>query len=458
MIHVYNLFILIYATITILCGIRIIKRDTIFGVVYILLILYSLFCMIGYVNYPERMTRTLKQYYGEDIFFPIFIYMFGFMVMTFLFWGMFIHVKINLHPRRCRFSVWGGKSLFRIICVIHLSVNLLLLMRNWKIVSYRAQNVVKGNRLWLFAFITLGVVIILLYSEIIEKWANKEKQNVIDILFLLVYGLTLGLICIRAGQRMELFMTVVGLGAVTIEKYKQINKHQEDSTIYNETSKKKRKIRRFIIFGGFLAGLGMRMIHIARGNAFSKSDMIFAIIQSILLLCNLEFWVFQDWCAPALSLVTSMHYHIVDPTSVLLSTFGNTFSFITKKSVSLAGIIKVNFDETVGVGYGFFYATEGYMLCGFMGFIVSAFILAIGYAIFRDWFVEQEETPFHNFGVGIFSYFAISVVRGTTNFFFKGFIYYFLFGSLMYMFYKGYFIWPGRGYASGCSMISSDNI
>ena len=93
---VYTILIAVYSIIYIRLTIKTMKRSTNFGMTIGLLFLYSVFTMIGYTKYPEKLSIVSEgQYYGESIFIYFYLYLLGFVLFIYIFSYFLNGVKIG---------------------------------------------------------------------------------------------------------------------------------------------------------------------------------------------------------------------------------------------------------------------------------------------------------------------------------------------------------------------------
>ena len=271
----------------------------------------------------------------------------------------------------------------------------------------------------------------LLFNVIIRFKKVEDKIKFIPLLFLTGYLSVFMLTSLMFGQRVEIFMTIVGIITMLIEEMRDSNANYRLPNI----AKVLKKILPIMFIGVFtfqlirgVRGKGIDTYSINLSDQLDRTLSVFFDIQSL---------TFQDWLNPSLSLITAMQYNFVKPSIIIQANLFNLFSFISHYSVSPTTPLRDLFAPGSTAGLGYYFATEGYMLAGPLGFIVSAFLITFYYKVYDTWFEISEDKELRSYLKGIIGFYTIALVRGYSLFFIKGIIYYIIPGLLLYGFITG---------------------
>lgn len=426
-----NILILLYAVMAIALFISIIKKNTAFGFVYLFLFFYSVFTMNAYVNYPTRLSVvSYGQYYGESIFLRFYAYIFVFMLLTSVFFKMFMRVNKTHRSKVVNVKIKGGRELFYFILCVVLLYMLTKMITSFGASSYSNQSILKSNKIWFYLFEFSGIVVVTLVNLIIREKRTYGKIRPDYIGFLVAYsGVLLGT-SFMFGQRIEILMTLLGIVVMLME--------------YSRSDKKDNRLRigKMIKTGIpilFLALFIFQFIRSYRGSNISSYEIsVGGTIERVFSsLGDLEYFTFQDWLLPSLNLVTCMNFNYIHPFEVLSANVFNLFSFITRTSISLTSPIRDLFAPGSKMGFGFYFPTEGFIVCGDAGCILSAFLIALYYRLYNTWFSVEEDKDLNCFLQGLLGFFIISLVRSYSLFFIKGILYYIIPGLVLYVLATG---------------------
>lgn len=406
-----NLLLLILFTVfVIFTSIYIYNRNHVFGLVYILLFIYCFFTMVAYLYFPEELNIVSSgQYYGENYFIKFILYIFACFIFTFIFYFLISNIKINIF--KINFVNYSRnkilKRLFSIIIISWLLILTYFLLKNYNLLSYHSQSVMKSNKIWFFLYAISPIFIISIYLKVSESIKIRKK---IFYFILLILAFVLFLVTsLKSGQRIEIFCLTLSIITFIIVKY--------DIKINNKNISKLIKLLIILICFVFLS----QVIRNNRHTNLNISQIDFDGSYFADLL-NIKEFVFQDYVTPSLTLLTSMEYKIIKPIEIIKSVFFNTL--IVFDYPGMGEIISKLLVPSGDVGVGYYYFTEGYNFIGILGCVFSPLFLVISYELYKKILCSTNDKKFNEYISAIISCYIISVVRGGSLFIFKGILFY----------------------------------
>jgi len=395
------------------------KKSQIFFMFYLVLFAYTFFTQVAYLFYPDKLyVISHYQYYGEEPFIYYWSYIFLAFILIFLLFIVFYNKKDKtIFNLQVKISLKKPNNLmYSFLILFYIGINTFFLVKNYENLSYVRQGILKGNTIWFYLFSLGGIVLLSLFYKIYLETKRRRRKLFYFILFLLVL-LVFSLTAIRAGQRIEIAMGLLGCIASLWYLFR--------GKIKFKFLKLKYIFVAFFIF--FIAVSFFQGIRITRGHNETLSEFFIVLKnpRTYLVCFQPENLLFQDWVVPSLTLITSMEWDIIFPLKVIESNLECLIPFISHRSLgsTLSRII-----DPEGIqGYGYYLLTEGYNLIGFFGFIYSAFIFVVGIRILESFFARTNDKVFNSYMYGIMGVMIIEVVRGgQTMIFLKSLYLYFL--------------------------------
>ncbi len=406
--------VILFCIYYIFTSILIYRKSRFFIIPYTLLFLYTVFTQIGYLAYPDKLSLySFGQYYGEEIFLFYWLYVFLSFVFIFLIFLLIYNKEDNLLGLRIevsRNSNYKFKFFYILFIVFYQLILLFFLLKNYHILSYYNQGVLKNNKLWFYLFSFDSLIIFSLFVKIISASNKVEK-----VYYIALIGISLFIFLItsiRSGQRIEFVMMMMSIFTFLL--------------MYKKNSIKSTRNKIYLIVLLVIIILFSQSIRSLRGTEINLLDFITSYFDYKALFSFLKFenLVFQDWLVPSLTLITSMYKGIIFPFTVLESNLEVLIPLISHQS--LGSILSRIIDPFGWAGYGYYILTEGYNFMGFMGFMYSSFIFVFGFRILELFFCNSKDELFNAYLYGILGFISLNVVRGQSAMLIKSIYFYIL--------------------------------
>ena len=421
----WNILILVYAVLSVYFSYYYFKERPTFSIVTVLLFLYSVFSMIGYINYPKKLNVVSGgQYYGEKVFLYYYLYLLVFVIFVFIFYRFFNGIRRKYSANVITINVVGGKAVLYVFLISFCVFLFYEMIKNISISSYSNQLVLKSNKVWFFLYEFSGVIILMLSNILYKNRVELKKNNGLFIVLTVAFAIVFIATSLLFGQRKEIFMLIVGMITMLINYLKVSNQHKRISM---------KKVILLTVPLLIVAVFLFQLIRNSRGLGISEYQLNAGelLLTTFKSMFDMEFLVFQDWLSPSLSLITCIYYHNIDPLIILKADFLNLFSFLTHYSVDPTTPIRDLFNLHSTTGYGYYFPTEGYELIGPFGCVLSAFLINLYYRVYDSIF-DVKDVYLRSYLSGIVGFYIISIVRGYSLFFIKGIIFYIIPGIVLY--------------------------
>lgn len=394
LIIIFTLYIFISAT-------HIIKKNVLFGILYIFLFIYSIFAQIGYCFFPE-LSELINAFFGKKYFYIFYIFNFlSFILFHILFY--FFYDKINkfkkyeiVHEKRV--TLFLSFILFILFYYLYL---LLYLVSNFNDINYQnasdpifLQNSSIFYKIFAIFYKSLVGYGIIFYVQFrSKKLYNKisffsisalKFLNILNLIFLFI-------ISTKIGSRTDILAFIIGI--IIFETLNGLTKKK----IYTLATT-------FIFVIIFLLFLEQSRL----GESNTNADV--NLTQKIIL---------KDYFAPAHLLYTAINYNFIDPFLVLKSNFANSLILLN------VDYLQMPITELIapGVanrsqGFAFYLFTEGYLFMGLLGFIYNALMLSCGLFI---WYIIYNSNlkPFRIMILTIMCTQVANLARSQSSYFYK---------------------------------------
>ncbi len=405
------LFLIIIFSLFVFYSIKImLKREhDLYALAFFSLYIYTVFAQIGYAYFPETST-LVGAYFGPEIFYKFWAFMFLSFVFTFL-----LYKKINPRSKRYFYSVksadanYGEYFFFTIVIFLYLNLNLYF-YSNRDLFNYGGGNNMGGP--WFgIGFLLFQTSTFILFTLFRDK-SNKIKKRTLSFISFIVCLLFFLQVSIASGSRGNIFYFFI---ACTF---------YELSPFINTIRYKKRKVFAVIVSGilmfSFLSTLRTirdqgEEISITSIYSFDSSNLIDSDedLSSVILL--------QDYFLPSHTLFISIYHEIIDPIEVFKSNLANSlvlfkYPFLTTTILDRG----LGIENERGVGWAYHYFVEGYNAVGMFGFFYNALFWNLGMIL---WFrLAQSNNKRHNIAMlSILALLLITVIRGQTATFIKSY-------------------------------------
>ena len=358
------LFLIIIFSLFVYYSIRfMLKRGhDLYALSFFSLYIYTIFAQIGYAYYPE-LSMFFGAYFGPNLFYKYWAFMFFSFVFSFLLYKKFNSKKDKRHVYSVRPASrnYGEYFFFLIVILLYLTLNLYF-FNNRGLFGYGGGKTMGGP--WFgIGFLVFQTCTFILFTLFRDKSNRINKRIFSFIIFILCFLFYLQ-ISIKAGSRSHILYFFI---ACTI---------YELSPIINTIKYKKRKIFMLLVSGIVVLSFLSTLRTIRNQGTETSFSSIYNFdstdsknsdddLSSTILL--------QDYYLPSHTLFVSMNHKIIDPIEVVKSNFTNSlvyfnYPFLTN-TILLRGL---GIDNDRGVGWSYHYFIEGYNALGLLGVFYNA--------------------------------------------------------------------------------------
>lgn len=393
--------LIIFTLYILFTSIYIIKRNLLFGIIYIFLYIYSIFAQIGYCFFPE-LSQIINAYFGKRYFY--FFYFFNFLSFaTFHFLFIIFYDKAK---KIRRYHVLFERRISLFILFIAFITFYYLYLIIYTILNYddiKYQNASDPEflssasiyyKLFAIFFKSLVGYGIIFYIQLRMKtkfskisFLSHSSLKFVNIL----NGILLFTISSKIGSRTDVLAFVIGL--IIFEILIGLNK------------------KKITILASVFIFISIFLLYLEKSRlGESTSDLDVSLSQKIL---------FKDYFAPAHLLYTSMYYNYINPLFVLKSNFANSLILLNVDylQMPITEIIAPGVANR-SQGFAFYLFTEGYIFMGFFGFLYNALMLFCG---LLTWFVIYNSS-FKTYRIMILTLMCTQVAnlaRSQSSYFYK---------------------------------------
>jgi len=391
----------------------ILRIDMVFGVLYIFVYVYTVFTQLAYVLFPDRLSIVSNgQYYGAQWFWPFYAFVFASFLGVFL---LFVGLR-SVHQTRSYFRLidpgtraWVGRVAFIVLILIHNLIMIYYTASHFAQLSYRSQNVLKNNKIFFAGFAFYEYTIYTSYVNW-KEYSTPGLGRSIAAAILAISGLVFLTICVRAGQRIEIAALCVGLFAYVLGE---------------KNPRKSWQAYLGVALAGIIAFVFMNAIRSERGSQIDFRSLTHLLFAEPGKYANLTFEdiVFQDYCVPSLTLLTSMYYDRIDPVGTVKSLVANSLVLLNVPSLATRAS---RFIDPYGVrGYGYYAFTEGFEAMGLAGFVYNSVVMNLGIALWRP-LLRTGNRSFTRYMTGVMAMSVFGLARGTSSAYVKAFYMWFV--------------------------------
>jgi hypothetical protein len=180
-----------------------------------------------------------------------------------------------------------------------------------------------------------------------------------------------------------------------------------------------------VALAGIIAFVFMNAIRSERGNQTDFRSLVQLLFAEPGKYASLTFEdiVFQDYCVPSLTLMTSMYYDRIDPIGTVKSLIANSLVLLNVPSL---GTRVSRFIDPYGArGYGYYAFTEGFEVMGWAGFVYNSLIMNLGLQLWRP-LLRTGNKSFTRYMTGIMVMSVFGLARGTSSAYVKAFYMWFV--------------------------------
>tara|TARA_B100000767_G_scaffold172314_1_gene161304 strand:+ start:5844 stop:7163 length:1320 start_codon:yes stop_codon:yes gene_type:complete len=392
------LFLIIIFSLFVFYSIKVmIKRGhDLHALAFFTLYIYTIFAQIGYAYFPEA-SDLVGAYFGPNLFYKYWAFMFFSFVFTFLLYKKFNskNDKRYVYSVRSASRNYGEYFFFLIVILLYLTLNLYF-FKNRGLFGYGGGKTMGGA--WFgIGFLVFQTCTFILFTLFRDK-SNKIKKRIFSFILFILCFLFFLQISITAGSRSHILYFFIGIV------------FYELSPIFNTIKYKKRKVFIFLA-SGLLVFSVLSTLRTVRNQGtetsfssiynFDSSDSKNSDddLSSIILL--------QDYYLPSHTLFVSMNHKIIDPIEVFKSNFANSLIFFNYPFLTTTILVRgLGIDNDRGVGWAYHYFVEGYNAMGMLGVFYNALFWNLGMAFWIR--LARSNNRRHN--VAIFAILALMIV------------------------------------------------
>ena len=374
------------------------------GLGFLTLFIYTIFTQIGYVYFPELST-FIGAYYGQELFYKYWAFMFFSFIFTFFLYMRFNPIKeiketYLVKPSRNNLGEYFF-FLFAIVLFTFLSIYFVLFREFF---GYGGGTSMGGP--WFgIGFWIYSVCLIVLFSLFRDK-SNKLKKRIFSLMLFVIFLIFYLQVSIASGNRSAILYLFVGLAVF------------EFFPIIKKIKIQKRKIFIGVLVAIFVLSI-MSSLRTARslGDQIGFLSLIFKESDQMQNLDNgfMRSIILQDYFVPSHTLFVSMEYKIVDPLEVIKSNLANSLVLLKYPFLTTTIIAEEKGEASErGVGWAYHYFVEGYNFMGMFGVLYNALFWNLGLLLWYK--LAQSNNSNHNrVMLSIASLLIISTMRGQTS-------------------------------------------
>ena len=360
------LFLIIILSLFVYYSIKVmIKRGhDLYALAFFSLYVYTIFAQIGYAYFPE-LSMLEGAYFGPQLFYDYWIFMFFSFVFSFL-----LYKKFNSkYEKKAVYSVslasrnYGEYFFFLIVILLFITLNLYL-FKNKGLFGYGGGKTMGGP--WFgIGFLVYQTCTFILFTLFRDKSNRVNKRILSFILFILSFLFYLQ-ISVSAGSRSHILYFFIACAI-----------HELSPIIYT-IKYGKRKVFIILISSIVLLNFLSSLRSIRNHGTETSFSSIYNFdsgdsknsdddLSSIILL--------QDYYLPSHTLFVSMNYKIIDPIEVFKSNFANSLILFNYPFLTTTILVRgLGIDNDRGVGWAYHYFVEGYNAFGMLGIFYNALL------------------------------------------------------------------------------------
>lgn len=371
------------------------RVDLFYSFAYLFLYIYTIFTQFGYTQRPEY-SSAIQAYFGSGVF-PVY---FKFICCCFALFFLLCIVLARPVSRGVYYHVVYGRRplsglLFVVVTLAHWGLVLGIQLLYGRLLNYDS---VSNDDFLREQGLIIRVFIMALKFMVpsLLLWYYLIRINVMARLWIIFWlsGLTLFLlVTVGVGNRTDLLALFLGIMGYEI-------------FIAKTERKLVRKVIGFVPLVALFVGISIVISELRSRDEMSGKSFEEKIVVS-------------DYYAPSHMLLAAIEYDYIDPLEVVSSNINNAlilrnYPYLQAK---VAGLFRDDLNSR-SAGYGFYLFTEGYIFCGFYGFIYSAVFAFLGFSLWRG-LSRSDSSIMNGFMLLIVFSFAVNFVRGQSAYFVK---------------------------------------
>lgn len=400
----FPLFLILIFSLFVFYSIKVmIKRGhDLYALSFLVLFIYTVFTQIAYVMFPELLDN-LNVYYGTQIFYSYWTFMFFSFVFSFLIYRKYAPVYSNTYKYRVAKTKKNyGQYLFFLITLFLFLILSFYFILNRSNFGY-ALGEDSGVSQWFGIGFSLFTVCTLILYTIFRNKYNRLRLRRFALVTFIVCVLFVLQVLVATGARSGILYFFMAISLYELSPIIYVLRYQ------------KKKIVMFALLGFCLIYV-LIMIYSIRGKSkdninfysiinysedTSKSDDV--DLSEIILM--------QDYLAPSYLLFMSMQHNVIDPIETIKSNLANSLVLIKYPLLTHTVTSKAGFRFIRSEGWGYHLFVEGYNAAGWLGIIYNAILWNLGMALFYK-FSRSNNREFNRVFLCIVVLYLIAIMRG----------------------------------------------
>lgn len=367
------------------------------------LYIYTIFTQIGYVYYPE-FSILLGAYYGQELFYKYWTFMFFSFVFTF-----FIYTKlIPKNQIKETYLVLSSRTNLGEYLFFTFSMMLYIFLYIYFVVFREfflyGGGTSMGGPWFGIGFWVFTICTIILFSLFRNK-SNQIGKRIFSFVLFFLFVIFYLEVSIASGNRSAILYLFVSLAFFELFPLIKNIKFQ------------KRKLFVGLIISIFLFNA---MSSIRSARSLGEQIIFLSLLfqegdQTEISNDGFTSLITQDYFVPSHTLFVSMNYNIIIPLEVLKSNLANSLVLLDYPHITTTVVAKEKLEQSErGVGWAYHYFVEGYNAMGMLGVIYNGLFWNLGFLLWYK--LTQSNNIAHNRTMlSITSLLVIAAMRGQTS-------------------------------------------
>lgn len=376
------------------------NADDLHVLAYLVLFIYTIFAQIGYAYFPEY-SIILGAYYGPEMFFEYWFFMFGSFVMSFMLYS-YMHKR---YRRRIYFVVkesgTGVNSNFIILYII-MGFGLYFYFTENKALFQWGGSQAMGGIYFGHLFRLFSGYTIIIYYIFRDNGHIGNLSRKLSLLPLLAGTNFILVVSSAAGSRSDILYLFLAIITFEASPFRAFLKYRKRGIIS-------------IIFIVYVLVSYLQVLLISRTGA-SIDGMDFMTILSLELLSGdtsdiANRLIVQDYFSPSHTLFVSIKYGIIDIYEVIISNIANSLFGFGYPTIGETIINRSNLGVyTRGTGWAYHHFVEGYNAIGISGIFYNALIWNLG-LFFWTIHSKTDNKKLNRYVLPLLAYFIMNTMR-----------------------------------------------
>lgn len=373
---------------------------------YTILFIYTIFAQIGYAYFPE-FSVILGAYFGPEIFYNYWFFMFGSFVSSFVLY-LFIRKRLTkkIYFIARQSNIRLNNKFFIIFIIFGLSLS-------WYFISNRflfkwGGGDSMGGIYFAFLFrlfIGLNLIVYILFR--FECNNNLFFKRLSFFLFL-IGTIFILLVASASGSRSDILYFLIAIITLELSPFRESLKNR------------KRKIIFILLITYFTISYLQGVLELRTTGFRENLNIITVLTQDVSsgLTYNLiNQLIVQDYFAPSHTLFVSIRYNIIDLFEVVKSNFFNSLFGFNYQTIGASVLEKTSlgFHER-GAGWSYHLFVEGFNAMGYFGILYNAIIWNLG-MFFLSIYTKTNNEKLNRYILAILALLIMNTMRSQSAMF-----------------------------------------